>query len=88
MQIDVKFWLKIMICCFNLRPGLKKTYKWKRAQMCNLLYRMFQKSLYRKARYKNHLPLKCYITRIVQNVCPSVRYTSATFSFAINNGGA
>jgi hypothetical protein len=30
---------------------------------------MFQKSLYRKARYKNHLPLKYCIAKFVQNVC-------------------
>jgi hypothetical protein len=33
---------------------------------CNfhVIYRMFQKSLYRKARYKNHLPLKYCITKM------------------------
>jgi hypothetical protein len=30
---------------------------------------MFQKSLCRKARYKNHVPIKYCITKIVQNVC-------------------
>jgi hypothetical protein len=38
MQIDAKFLLKIMRCCINLRPGLKKLMNEKRAQMCNLLY--------------------------------------------------
>jgi formyltetrahydrofolate synthetase len=36
------------------------------------VYRVFQKSPYRKARYENHLPLKYCITKIVQNVYHSV----------------
>jgi hypothetical protein len=40
--------------------------------VCTQSYRVFQKSLYRKSIYKNHLPLKYCITKIVQNVCTCV----------------
>jgi hypothetical protein len=54
------------------------------------LYRMFQKSLYRKSRYKNHLRylLSIVLQKLFKMFAILFDRSSATFSYAINNGGA